>query len=61
MYKLNYKIYSSFLKEMRKYNEKYKHLNNFKELKKEVIHALKNNPRHYKPLNAHEFKRISCY
>jgi mRNA-degrading endonuclease YafQ of YafQ-DinJ toxin-antitoxin module len=58
MYKLNYKIYSSFLKEMQKYNNKYKHLSNFKELKKEVILALRNNPRYYKPLNAHKLKGI---
>ena len=35
MYKLVYKSYAGFLKEMKKYNEKYKHLKEFKEKKKE--------------------------
>ena len=52
-YNLDYEFYPSFLSQMKKYNEKYKHLKNFKELKKEVINALKNSPRKYIPLNAH--------
>ena len=38
---------------MKKYNSKYKHLKNFKELKKEVISALQNSPRKYVSLNVH--------
>ena len=52
-YKLVYKFYPGFLSQMKKYNDKYKHLNNFKELKKEVISALQNTPRKYTRLGAH--------
>ncbi len=56
IYKINYELYPSFLKEMKKYNDKYKHLKDFKEKKKEVILALRNSPRYYIPLNAHPLK-----
>lgn len=52
-YYLDYESYPGFLSQMKKYNDKYKHLKNFKELKKEVISALQNTPRKYIPLNAH--------
>ena len=52
-YKLIYKFYPGFISQMKKYNENYKHLKNFKELKKEVILALQTSPRKYVPLNAH--------
>jgi len=55
-YKLVYKSFPGFLTQMKKYNDKYKHLKNFKELKKEVISALKNSPRNYAPLSAHPLK-----
>ena len=52
-YTVDYEIYPGFLSQMKKYNDKYKHLKNFKELKKEVILALQTSPRKYVPLNAH--------
>ena len=52
-YTLDYVMYPGFLSQMKKYNSKYKHLKNFKELKKEVISALQNSPRKYVSLNAH--------
>lgn len=55
-YKLVYKFYPGFLSQMKKYNDKYKHLKNFKELKEEVISALQNTPRNYTPLNAYHLK-----
>lgn len=55
-YTLDYEIYPGFLSQMKKYNDKYKHLNNFKELKKEVISVLQNSPRNYAHLNAHPLK-----
>ena len=55
-YKLIYKFYPGFLSQMKKYNDKYKHLKNFKDLKEEVISALQNSPRNYIPLNAHPLK-----
>ena len=56
MYKLVYKSYAGFLKEMKKYNDKYKHLKQFKEKKKEVILAPRNSPRDYAPLHTHQLK-----
>lgn len=52
-YTLDYEIYPGFLSQMKKYNDKYNHLKNFKEMKKEVISALQNSPRKYITLNAH--------
>ena len=52
-YNLDYESFPGFLSQMKKYNDKYKHLKNFKDLKKEVIFALQNSPRKYTPLNAH--------
>ena len=52
-YKLIYKFYPGFLSQMKKYNDRYKHLKNFKDLKKEVILALHTSPRKYTSLNAH--------
>lgn len=55
-YTLDYEIYPGFLSQMKKYNDKYKHLKNFKDLKEEAISALQNSPRNYIPLNAHPLK-----
>lgn len=52
-YTLDYEIYPGLLSQMKKYNDKYKHLKNFKELNEEVISALQNTPRKYIPLNDH--------
>lgn len=56
MYKIIYNFFPGFLKEMKKYNEKYKHLKDFKERKREVILALRNSPRDYSPLHTHPLK-----
>lgn len=61
-YDLVYNMFPGFLSQMKKYNDKYKHLKEFKKCKKEVIDALQNSPRHYIPLNAHPLKgNMSAY
>ena len=52
-YKLNYKYFPNFLKEMKKYNEKNKSNKYFKEAKITIIQALKNNPRVNASLKPH--------
>ncbi len=55
-YKLIYNFFPGFLRDMKKYNEKYKHINDFKDKKKEVILALSNSLRDYTPLHTHPLK-----
>ena len=55
-YYINYELYPGFLSQMKKYNDRYKHLKEFKKCKQEVIDALRQSPRHYIPLNAHPLK-----
>ena len=55
-YDLDYESFPNFISQMNKYNNTYKHLKNFKAMKKEVVQALKTTPRKYTPLNAHPLK-----
>ena len=55
-YELIYNMFPSFLSQMKKYNDRYRHIKEFKRCKLEVIKALQTSPRYYLPLNAHPLK-----